>query len=132
VNAAARTALEFVTFAAAGWAVENVANLPDPPRYSPLFGGARLPLLPVYGIGGLLTLQTMKRMRKHRIPAVYRAVVYAASSAALEYVTCHLDRWVGFRSWDYTGDPTADRDGCVDLKHSAAWALLAFAVEQLV
>lgn len=103
-------------------------------RYSALFKGKPIPILPVYGFGGL-AITTMAPVISH-LNILSRAAVYGISLTGLEFVACQADRRLfGACSWDYkNGDspkpcPEPDK-GCIDWRHSIAWAGLALVVER--
>jgi hypothetical protein len=110
--------LRFLVFGVAGWVLENAL---DGPRYSAVFGGLKVPFLPVYGCGGVL-LGVMEPHLRDMTPAA-RAVSYGAAFSALEVAACKADRAMGWQSWSYDGD------ACVDLPHAVAWGALGLAAE---
>lgn len=111
----------FLLFGFAGWAIEAVHS--GKPRYSAVLGGerTRIPLLPVYGVGGLL-VTTMAPGLAAVMP-VGRSIVYAGALSGLEWGACRVDRATGNESWDYDGE-------CVDAAHFVAWGVLGRIVEQ--
>jgi uncharacterized membrane protein len=134
VAAPAATTVEAVVakaalFGVAGWAGENLLY---GPRYSPVFQGHKVPLLPVYVAGGLAVIATAPRLAGK--PLLIRALVYAAIGTAIEYAGCQLDRKVfDGRSWDYGKiDGLAEStDGCISWRHSALWGGLGLVAEKL-
>lgn len=109
-----------------GWALEN--TLSGPGRYSKAFGGARIPFLPTYAIGGAAVMLAEPTLAPLPLPA--RFVAYAAGLSALELGACAMDRsMVGRRSWNY--GPSLG-GGCVDLPHAAAWGALALMLERVM
>ena len=134
VAAPATTTVEAVVakaalFGVAGWAGENILY---GPRYSPVFQGHKVPLLPVYAAGGLAVIATAPRLVGK--PVLFRALVYAAIGTAIEYAGCQLDRKVfDGRSWDYGKiDGLAEStDGCISWRHSALWGGLGLLAEKL-
>jgi uncharacterized membrane protein len=115
-------------FGVAGWAGENILY---GPRYSPVFQGHKVPLLPVYAAGGLAVVATAPRLAGK--PVLLRALVYAAIGTAIEYAGCQLDRKVfDGRSWDYGKvDGLAEStDGCISWRHSALWGGLGLLAEK--
>ena len=134
VAASATTTVEAVVakaalFGVAGWAGENILY---GPRYSPVFQGHKVPLLPVYVAGGLAVIAAAPRIAGK--PVLFRALVYAAIGTAIEYAGCQLDRKVfDGRSWDYGEiDGLAEStDGCVSWRHSALWGGLGLVAELL-
>ena len=116
-------------FGVVGWAGENLLY---GPRYSPVFQGHKVPLLPVYAAGGLAVIATAPRIAG--APLLLRALVYAAIGTAIEYAGCQLDRKVfDGRSWDYGKiDGLAEStDGCISWRHSALWGGLGLLAEKL-
>src|ERR1700674_844053 len=84
-------------FGVGGWAGENLLF---GPRYSPVFQGHKVPLLPVYAAGGLAMIAAAPHVA--RWPVLARGVLYSAIGTAIEYAGCQLDREVfAGRSWDY-------------------------------
>lgn len=84
---------------------------------SVLWGGRAVPLLPVYGVGGLVAGSVPLSWS---LPA--RAGAYAATLGGLEWMSCHA-AWelLEKRPWDYDG-------ACVDWQHAAYWTALGLAV----
>lgn len=115
--------VRFLAYAFAGWAIENAyASAWGLARYSQWWGGRRIPLLPIYGAGGLLAERLAPYVRGYSLPV--RGVAYGAGLSAFEWVACHLDRAFFARpSWDY--------DGCIDLRHALAWSALGLLTEWL-
>lgn len=119
-------AASFLAYSFAGWLLESVPRASPSSRYPPrarLWGGAPLPLLPVYGVGGLVAQQLAPRLKGQSLAV--RFVSYAAALTAVELVACGASEalW-GERAWSY--------NGCVDPAHSAWWGILGLAVESLV
>ena len=123
---AARAAL----FGAGGWAVENVLF---GSRYSALWGGAKIPVLPVYAIGGLTAEALGPWLLEREVPWYARAAIYAAVLSGVEYAGCFFDRDVlGACSWDYSKQDRAEPlKGCIDWKHAAIWGALGLVIEKL-
>ncbi len=121
-SAASRALALFLVGGVAGWALENLVY---PPRYSWTLGGeqARVPFLPVYGVG-LAVVGTLAPHLRGR-SFVARSVVYGVALGALEATAGVLERRLGHESWDYDG-------GTVDLKHAAMWGLLSTGAEVVV
>ena len=139
---ASGVALAATAFAGAGWALENVSSLfgegRSEKRYSALWGGRKIPLLPVYAFGGLAVLATAPTLKEARVPWMGRAAIYGAMLSGIEYVGCRVDRDVlGACSWNYASSGTSSSkkcgrgEGCVDLKHALLWAALGLALESL-
>ena len=116
-------------FGVAGWAGENILY---GPRFSPVFQGHKIPLLPVYAAGGLAVIALAPRLAGK--PLIFRALVYAAVGTAIEYAGCQLDRKIfDGRSWDYGKiDGLAETtDGCISWRHTALWGSLGLVAEKL-
>lgn len=113
----------FTLSAAAGWVIEN-ALAPGEQRFSSAFG-LHLPLLPVYGAGGVAMALAAPRVRG--LPLIARAALYGAALTAVEFAACRLD---GATLWNYARDDGA-ASPCVDLPHSLAWTAAALVVEPL-
>jgi len=115
-------------FGSAGWAGENLLY---GPRYSPVFQGHKVPLLPVYAAGGLAVIAAAPHLAARSV--LLRAVVYAAIGTGIEYAACQLDRRVfDARSWDYgdVDDLAEKTDGCVSWRHTALWGGLGLLAEK--
>lgn len=113
--------LALLGFGFAGWLLENAFF---GPRYSKAFGGAEVPFLPVYAIGGMGVLLAAPKLAE--LPWPFRAAIYAAGSAALQEAACRVDRALpGPASWAY-----GQAGACTDVAHTAAWTALAMLVEQ--
>jgi uncharacterized membrane protein len=121
----------------AGWGLENLLYRP---RYSRVFRGLPVPMLPVYGFGGVGLVLVAPELAG--VGLLGRGLVYGAGLTGLEYVACKIDRQVlGGCSWDYarkTGNGCElarnggkSGGGCVDWKHSLAWTGLALVVENM-
>jgi hypothetical protein len=116
----------FLLFGAAGWALENWLFPGDnggAGRYSKLFGGRKIPFLPVYGLGGLMLGPAASR----RKTTAGRFVTYAVAFTGVELIAGALDRMPGngAPSWDYDGNE-------VDVFHAAAWGALGLATEGIL
>lgn len=96
-------------------------------RTSLLFGHAKIPLIPVYGVGGVLVGELQPILKQQNI--AIRFVSYSALLTALEYLACKIsDLVVGEtnRAWHYEhGDPY----GCIAWQYSLLWGILGLAVE---
>lgn len=116
----------FLVFGLAGWALENALYGERHSRVVP-----SLPFLPVYGAGGVLLGMTAPVVKAASLPVRFGA--YAAVLSALEYAACRWDRADGFTQWDYRADEAPENpvstDGCIDLKHAAAWGTLGVLME---
>lgn len=105
----------------AGWIGENV--ICSKPRYSQVFGGARIPFLPVYAIGGAIVTAVAPEITD--MPLLARGVVYAGLLSGVEMVAGYADRVTGHRSWDYDGKTS-------DLGHAALWGAIGLGLEELL
>lgn len=103
-----------------GWAGESLLF---GPRYSGVFGGAKVPFLPVYAVGGATVALLAPHLANQ--PALVRAAAYGATLTALEAAAGYAERAEGRMSWDYDGSP-------VDLKHALLWAGLGLVFEQVL
>jgi hypothetical protein len=119
-------ALRAAGFGVGGWIVENTLF---GPRFSALFDGIKVPLLPVYAAGGLAVQALAPSLRKQAWWV--RFLAYAGTLSAIELAGCVADREVlGACSWDYSRRACQKPlRGCVDLKHAAAWGALGLVVE---
>src|SRR5271154_3215174 len=87
-------------FGAGGWALENVLF---GSRYSALWAGHKIPVLPVYAVGGLTAESLGPWLLEHEVPWYARAAVYAFVLSGVEYAGCFFDREVlQACSWDYS------------------------------
>ena len=122
IELAANTAL----FGFGGWTLENALF---GPRFSVVFGDAKVPVLPVYAIGGAAILLTKPHLRK--IPWILRVPIYTALLSGIEFVGCQVDRKLfGACSWDYSNAGCANAlEGCIDLGHGLLWGALGVLVE---
>lgn len=110
----------FVAFGFAGWLLENVYR--EKPAFSKAFGGAKVPFLPVYAIGGLSVLLLSEKIKDYE--AWQRFIIYAAATTGVEFVAGQIDRMDGKKpSWDYDG-------AVVNLGYSLMWAGAALAIEK--
>lgn len=118
--------LKAALFGFVGWKIEAIYEAK--PRWSAVFGGHRVPFLPVYAFGGLAVLVLAPHLSW--LPIIGRAAVYAGALSGVEWAACKLDRARGHCSWDYE-DRDCAAGGCVDAKHAAAWGVLGLLVERL-
>jgi len=127
---AADVATKGAFFGIAGWALENVVF---GPRYSAVFGAARVPFLPVYAIGGSAALMIAPSLKASNVPWPLRAAAYAALLSGIEYAGCQFERRkLGACSWDYTDQKCASpREGCIDLPHALLWGALGLLLERM-
>ncbi len=110
-----------IAYGTAGWAYERVAR--DKPHYSLVWEGRKVPVLPIYAVGGLVAEELAPRLKGK--PLLERAVTYGVVLSGVELLGCKLsDYFYGKRQWSYGGR-------CVDLKHAALWAALGLAVGKI-
>lgn len=134
IATSAKTTVEAVVakaalFGVAGWAGENILH---GSRYSSVFQGHKVPLLPVYAAGGLAVIAMAPRIAGKSM--LFRALVYAALGTAIEYAACQLDRKVfDGRSWDYgkIDGLAKSTDGCLSWQHTALWGGLGLLAEKV-
>ena len=119
-------AVRAAAFGVGGFVVENTFF---GPRYSALFGGIAVPVLPVYAAGGLAVQAIAPHIRD--VSFFGRAAIYAAALSGIELAGCWFDRDVlGACSWDYSKHGCKKSlAGCIDLKHAALWGALGMLVE---
>jgi len=118
----ARVATVALAAGVLGWTIEDLAT--GGPRYSKAFGGAHVPLLPVYAAGGAALALLAPRLRGRSLPV--RALAYALATTAIEAAAGSADRAVGGPpSWDYRGRT-------VEPMHTLAWTGLALLAEPFV
>lgn len=98
-----------------GWLLENVAF---GTRYSRAFGGAPVPFLPVYALGGA-AVAAVAPATAHWSPLA-RVALDTGTSTAVEFAVCKLERARGECSWSYGPD-----DACVDVEHSVVLGVLS-------
>lgn len=111
---------KFLLFGYLGWVIEQMSS--DTPRYSAVFGGAKIPILPVFGVGGIFVGFLAPKLVG--APFLLRGAAYAGALSGLEFTACQIDRGLGRRSWAYGPDGS-----CVDLKHAGAWGVLGLGIE---
>lgn len=103
----------FLLFGFAGWVMEAIFH--GKPGYSEVLGGDRykVPVLPVYGVGGVLIGAMAPAVSKLAWPV--QVATYGVTLSGLEYLACQADRTSGHHSWDY------GQGKCIDLPHTLAW-----------
>lgn len=102
----------------AGWAIENALFAP---RYSRVFGEARIPFLPVFAAGGAAVALLSEEIADES--PIVRGAVYAAVLTGLEGAAGLADRSIGRTSWDYDG-------AVVDVPHALAWGALGLGLDE--
>jgi len=119
-------AVRATAFGVGGFIVENTLF---GPRYSALFGGIAVPVLPVYAAGGLAVQAIAPHVRV--VGFFGRAAIYAAALSGIELAGCWFDRdALGACSWDYSKHGCKKPlTGCIDLKHAVLWGALGMLVE---
>jgi hypothetical protein len=113
-----------------GWAIENLCF---GPRYSALWQGEKIPILPIYAIGGAAAALLAPKLKEAKAPWPVRGLAYAALLSSVEYLGCQFDRHVlKACSWDYTDHMCEDpAKGCVDLRRALLWGALGLAGEAI-
>lgn len=131
-NGITQTLERALLFGGAGWALENLFAS-GPKRYSALWKGVKVPVLPVYAVGGTLAASLSSTLRERGLPWYARAAAYGALLSGVEYAGCAIDRDVlGACSWDYASSGCKEpMQGCVDFKHAALWGMLGLLVEKI-
>lgn len=113
----------------AGWLIEYVWE-DGRPRYSAVFGGARVPFLPIYAFG-FATVRALAPLLAGW-PLLVRGLAYSLALTGLEWVGCQVDRSLGACSWDYTRNRCRVHGaGCVNAEHSVAWGGLGLIAERV-
>jgi hypothetical protein len=121
---AAKTAL----FGVGGWVLENMFF---GPRFSAMWGGWKIPFLPVYALGGASIMLAAPHLQK--VPWYARVPIYGGILTGVEALGCFVDRkLLGACSWDYSKtNCMSDDRGCIDFKHAIIWGVLGLAGEAL-
>jgi hypothetical protein len=94
-------------------------------HFSPAWGGAPIPFVPTYAVGGAALAYSLPRTKNVSWPV--RAAAYGAGFTALEYTAGTIDRSLGGKTWSYGADGSL-----IDVKHAVAWAALGLLGEQLL
>lgn len=124
-----------------GWALENVWSKINGEgwRFSAAFGGAPVPFLPVYAVGGATIAAVGPALKEAGLPWPLRGASYALTLGILEFAACKLDRKLlasqpeldRDNSWHYgEGEESIDGGGCVDESHVLAWGVLGLLAER--
>jgi uncharacterized membrane protein len=116
-------------FGIAGWVVENALGNGD--RYSSLFQGHKVPILPVYAANGVALTALAPYVSGW--PPLARGLSYAAIGTVVEFLGCKIDReLLHSKSWDYGKADALARssEGCVNFAHSALWGGLGLVAEK--
>ena len=118
-------------FGFAGWVAENALCGGD--RYSSVFRGANIPLLPLYAVNGVVLSGVAPYIAKW--PTLARGLTYSLLGSVIEFVGCHIDRQLISQqpSWNWgTGDSLArSSDGCVSFMRSAVWGGMGLIAEKV-
>ena len=106
-------------FGFAGWVAENALCGGD--RYSPVFRGAKIPLMPLYAANGVALTGLAPYVKNW--PVLARGLTYSVVGTIVEFVGCHIDRQILSKTqptWDWgRGDSLARAsDGCVSFMRS--------------
>ena len=127
---------EFITkvtaFGVAGWVAENALCQQDRFRYSSVFGGVKIPFMPLFAANGVALTAVAPYVSKW--PWLARGLTYSALGTAVEWVGCQIDRkLLSRRSWDYgSSEALAEStEGCVSLPRSALWAGMGLIAEKI-
>ena len=119
-------------FGGAGWLAENAVCPQDQYRYSSLFGGFKIPFMPIYAVNGVALTGVHPYISKW--PWLARGLVYSALGTGIEWVSCQIDRkLIGGRSWSYGSNEAlaVATGGCVSFTRSALWASLGLISEKV-
>jgi hypothetical protein len=124
-------------FGVGGWVVENSLCRAD--SYSPLFGGAKVPFLPIYAVNGLALTAMEPYISKW--PTFARGLAYGAAGSLVEYAGCWVlkRQWLGQQSYraalaqSFQGNDALARltDGCVDFTRGLMWAGMGLVAEKV-
>lgn len=117
---------DYVTKAAifgfAGWILEN-AVCGD--RFSGVFGGGKVPFLPIYAANGIALTSLSSYVSNW--PTLGRGLAYATLGTAIDYAGCQIDRkLLSQRAGQGGGFGGSDSlfhmsDGCVNFMRSVVW-----------
>lgn|SRR5574341_120852 len=121
-------------FGVAGWVAENALCQQDRFRYSGVFGGVKIPFMPMYAVNGLALSTVAPYLEKWRWPTIARGLTYSVVGTGIEWLGCQIDRHVmNKRSWDYGRSEALSEstEGCVSLPRSALWAGVGLLAEKL-
>ncbi len=125
----------FTFFSLAGWCLEVI--------YRSLFAGRLInpgfskgPYLPLYGVAAVILTLCIDAMPGGTYPAALeffaKALLYGLVTTGIELLTgLVFGRFLGRPLWDYSGEPLCIK-GCVCLKYSIFWIVLAFGFEYLL
>jgi hypothetical protein len=114
----ATIALAGVASGFGGWLLEWAFR--GRPGYSVAFGGARVPFLPVYAVGGAMVSALAPELSGLSWPA--RGAAYAGALTLAELGAGLVDRATDHESWSYDGR-------VIDAPHALAWGALGLVAE---
>lgn len=119
-------------FGAVGWVAENALCQQDRFRYSALFGGLKIPFMPVFAANGVALTAVAPYVSKW--PTLARGLTYSALGTGIEWIGCQIDRkLMSGRSWDYgrTDALAESTGGCVSFARSALWGGMGLVAEKV-
>jgi len=120
-------------FGVAGWVAENALCPQDPYRYSSLFRGLKIPIMPIYAVNGLALTAVSPWISKW--PTLARGLTYSLLGTGIEWVSCQLDRKVfgGKATWDYGRNEALAQltEGCVSFTRSVLWGGMGLLTEKV-
>lgn len=125
----------FAIFSLAGWCLEVLYRSPFAGRFvNP--GFSKGPYLPLYGVAAVVLTLCIDAVPAGMHPMVMeifaKALLYALVTTGIELLTgLVFGRFLGQPLWDYTGEAMCIK-GCVCLKFSIFWVVLAFGFEHLL
>lgn len=119
--------IEFTVCAFCGWLYEEGLELLVNHAYADR-GVLHLPLLPIYGFGGLLVIALF---RKQQHPLFVFAVSTVATTALELAASYPLEKILGYLPWDYSGW-WLHFDGRISLPSSLLFGMLALVLVNLV
>jgi hypothetical protein len=118
-------------FGIAGWVFEN-ALCGD--RYSSLFGGHKVPFMPIYAVNGVALTSAAPYVSNW--PVFGRGLAYASLGTLVEYLGCQIDRKLLSQRAGYGfggADPLAQAsEGCVNFTRSALWGGFGLVAEKFM
>ncbi len=119
----------FLLFSILGWLLETVYRTKQKRRLvNP--GFLRGPIVPLYGVAGILILTTY--LHTHEYSILLRILFYFVTITVLEFITGEVMlRLFKKRLWDYR-DEMLNFRGHVCLSFSFAWAILSVVFEQIL
>lgn len=120
--------LYFFIYACIGWLLETfyaIGVLGHFVKRGFLFG----PLCPIYGFGGVILIQFLKKYKSNKIKLFcYSAIIFTI----FEYVAGFaLDALFAGRWWDYTND-FMNLNGRISIFYTFAWGIIAIVFTKLI